>query len=128
MTADQVLEVLQDAGLQVALAPEQVLRVKPSSHLTADLRELIRSSKVILIDWLTTANDGIHRVTAPSASALVSKELAVVYYNHHFHCQTCIAAGRGIQYGGRCAVGLALWTPYARAVDSHTEEDNHGRR
>lgn len=37
---------------------------------------------------------------------------AQAYHAHHFHCHQCIAAGRGIQYGGRCAVGLALWHIY----------------
>ncbi len=40
---------------------------------------------------------------------------AQAYHGHHFNCITCIAAGRGRQYGGRCAVGLALWTTYQGA-------------
>ena len=40
---------------------------------------------------------------------------AQAYHGHHFNCSTCIAAGRGRQYGGRCAVGLALWTTYQGA-------------
>ena len=38
------------------------------------------------------------------------QQAAKAYHAHHFHCPTCIAAGRGKQYGRRCAVGLALWT------------------
>ena len=34
------------------------------------------------------------------------------YHAHHFHCHTCIAAGRGIRYGGRCVAGLVLWNIY----------------
>lgn len=34
------------------------------------------------------------------------------YHAHHFNCHTCIAAGRGIGYGKRCAVGLAAWNTY----------------
>ena len=49
------------------------------------------------------------------------------YHAHHFHCPDCIAAGRGIGYGRRCAVGLALWNDYTRADDSHTEGGDHGQ-
>ncbi len=37
---------------------------------------------------------------------------AKAYHLHHFNCPQCIAAGRGERYGGRCAVGLALWIGY----------------
>ena len=60
MTAQAVETVvarLSDAGLNLSLAPAGGLAVAPSSHLTADLRALIRSSKEQLIDWLTAAND-----------------------------------------------------------------------
>ena len=40
------------------------------------------------------------------------RELAAAYHAHHFACQTCIAAGRGSQYGLRCGTGAALWTSY----------------
>ena len=38
---------------------------------------------------------------------------AHTYHAHHFQCHQCQAAGRGIQYGERCAVGLVLWNNYA---------------
>jgi hypothetical protein len=44
------------------------------------------------------------------------KSAAQAYHVHHFGCCTCIAAGRGIRYGKRCAVGLGLWMTYSRAV------------
>ena len=37
------------------------------------------------------------------------RELAAAYHDQHFKCGTCIAAGRGAQYGLRCGVGTALW-------------------
>lgn len=46
---------------------------------------------------------------------------AQVYHAHHFNCHTCIAAGRGTQYGGRCTVGLALWHTYTGANNLQTE-------
>ena len=64
MTAQAVETVvaqLADAGLNLSLAPAGGLAVAPSSHLTADLRALIRSSKALLIDWLTAANDAASR-------------------------------------------------------------------
>ena len=60
MSADQVLEVLHEAGLSIALTPEQGLRVTPASALTTELRDLIRASKTVLIDLLErmkAAND-----------------------------------------------------------------------
>jgi len=49
------------------------------------------------------------------------------YHAHHFNCHTCIAAGRGIRYGRRCAVGLALWHAYTGADNLQTEGGQHGQ-
>lgn len=46
----------------------------------------------------------------PPADPNAWRELAVAYNAHHFNCSTCIAAGRGAQYGLRCGVGAALWS------------------
>jgi hypothetical protein len=46
---------------------------------------------------------------------------ARAYHAHHFNCHTCIAAGRGIRYGRRCVVGLALWIDYTGTGDLQTE-------
>lgn len=46
---------------------------------------------------------------------------AQAYNAHHFNCHTCIAEGRGTQYGRRCAVGLALWHAYTGADNLQTE-------
>ena len=48
------------------------------------------------------------------------------YHGHHFSCHQCIAAGRGIRYGRRCIVGLALWNDHTGADDLQTEGGNHG--
>lgn len=53
--ASAIVEQLHGAGLNLSLAPAGRLAVAPSNHLTADLRDLIRSSKTLLIDWLTAA-------------------------------------------------------------------------
>ena len=115
MTAQAVetlVAQLADAGLNLSLAPAGGLAVTPTSHLTADLRALIRSSKALLIDWLTAANDAASHAPDPPENPLDWKELAAAYHAHHFNCATCIAAGRGSRYGQRCSAGMALWRAY----------------
>ncbi len=109
---DTVVAQLADAGLNLSLAPAGGLAVAPSSHLTADLRALIRSSKAMLIDWLRAANDVASQTPGPPGNPSDWKELAAAYYAHHFNCPTCIAAGRGSRYGQRCGAGSALWRLY----------------
>ena len=110
---ETVVAQLADAGLNLSLAPAGGLAVAPSSHLTADLRALIRSSKALLIDWLTAANDADSHAPDPPDNPLDWKELAAAYHAHHFNCPTCIAAGRGSRYGMRCGTGAALWRAYS---------------
>ena len=57
MNASQIIDALRDAGLSIALTPERGLKVAPASRLTPALRDVIRSSKHLLIDWLDAAND-----------------------------------------------------------------------
>ena len=45
---------------------------------------------------------------------------AQAYHAHHFNCHTCIAAGRGIRYDRRCAVGLAMWLTYTGAAEQQS--------
>ena len=52
---------------------------------------------------------------------------ARVYHAHHFNCHTCIAAGRGIRYGRRCALGLALWSDCTEIDELQTEGSTHGQ-
>jgi hypothetical protein len=112
LAVETVVAQLAKAGLNLSLAPAGGLAVAPSSHLTADLRELIRSSKALLIDWLTVANDAASQAPDPPENPLDWKELAEAYHARHFNCPTCIAAGRGSQYGQRCGAGMALWRAY----------------
>ena len=109
---ETVVARLVDAGLTLRVAVCGGLAVAPSSHLTAELRALIRSSKALLIDWLTTANDAAGYAPEPPNNPLDWKELAAAYHAHHIGCPTCIAAGRGSQYGQRCGAGMALWRLY----------------
>lgn len=115
MTAQTVATVvaqLADAGLNLSLAPAGGLAVAPSSHLTADLRALIRSSKAQLIEWLTAANEAVIHAPDLPDDPVDWKELAAAYHAHHFNCLTCTAAGRGSRYGQRCDAGMALWRAY----------------
>ncbi len=54
-----------------------------------------------------------------------AQSTAQAYHAHHFNCHNCIAAGRGTRYGGRCAVGLALWNRYTGTDDLQTEGAHH---
>lgn len=104
-SASAIVERLRSAGLNLSLAPTGWLAVAPSSHLTEDLRALIRDSKALLIDWVKATND----VCSADWHALVAD-----YLTHHFNCPTCIAARRGSRHGPRC-VGAALWRLYTMA-------------
>jgi hypothetical protein len=95
LAVETVVAQLANAGLNLSLAPAGGLAVAPSSHLTADLRALIRSSKVQLIDWLTAVNDAANNAPDPPDNPLDWKVLAAAYHAHHFNCANCIAAGRG---------------------------------
>ena len=116
LAVETVVAQLANAGLNLSLAPAGGLAVAPSSHLTADLRALIRSSKARLIDWLKAANDTDNAAPAPPsnpASPIDWHALDAAYLAHHFNCPTCIATGRGSRYGQRCGTGMALWRAYA---------------
>ena len=116
--ASAIVDQLRGAGLNLSLAPAGGLAVAPSSHLTADLRDLIRSSKALLIDWVKSANDADSAAPEPSSNPVSPTDwhaLDAAYLAHHFNCPTCIAAGRGSRYGLRCETGAALWRAYSEA-------------
>ena len=50
------------------------------------------------------------------------RSAAKAYDAHHFQCAACIAAGRGIRYGRRCAVGQMLWNGYTQASTTRVEK------
>ena len=116
---ETIVAQLANAGIYFSLAPSGGLAVGPSSHLTADLRALIRSSKALLIDWLNTANNSASHAADAPENPQDWKELAAAYHSHHFNCPRCIAAGRGSQYGQRCSSGLALWRKYCDSPEPH---------
>ena len=69
-TASAIVDQLHHAGLNLSLAPAGGLAVASSSHLTEDLRDLIRGSKALLIDWLTAANDAASHAPDPPSNPL----------------------------------------------------------
>lgn len=109
---DTVVSQLSQAGLNLSLAPAGGLAVTPARQLNTSLRALIQSNKALLIDWLTRANDAANQQPDPPDNPQDWKERAATYHAHHFHCTTCIAAGRGVRYGQRCGAGMALWQAY----------------
>ena len=109
LPVQNIFESLRGAGLSLSLASNNGITVTPASRLTDDLRTLIRDNKPFLIDWLTAANDP---VPEPPAHPDAWRELAQAYNAHHFGCDTCVAAGRGTQYGLRCGAGAALWNAH----------------
>ncbi len=116
LPVQSLVETLHDAGFSLSLAPAGGLAVTPASKLTPELRDIIRSGKAQLIDWLTAANDATSQATChapePPDNSLDWKELAAAYHAHHFQCKACQASGRGANYGQRCDTGLALWKRY----------------
>lgn len=114
LSASAIVDQLHHAGLKISLAPAGGLGVAPSSHLTADLRDLVRSSKAMLIEWLMAANSAPSHVPDPPENRLGWKELAAAYYAHHFKCSICISAGQSGRQGSRCDIGKTLWKIYCQ--------------
>lgn len=61
------------------------------------------------------ANDAHSAPAIQAVDGTDWREIDQAYQAHHFTCHTCQAAGRGLQYGSRCTVGLVLWTGYSQA-------------
>ena len=112
LRAESIIESLHTAGVTIAPTDNGGLRVSPASRLTPELRGMIRETKAELLKYFSVfaAND-----PEPPTDPAAWRELAAAYHDHHFACQTCIAAGRGSQYGLRCGTGTALWRAYAQA-------------
>jgi hypothetical protein len=121
--ASEVVQSLYSAGLNLKLTTEKQVRVTPVSCLTPELREAIGNNKAAIVDWLTTyaANESWNVEIPPDTSpativkfrnASLALDASQAYYDHHFNCPTCCAAGRGARYGERCSIGVALWSQY----------------
>ena len=75
------------------------------------------ANEVRLVDLLTTTPAEPKRFFRRRGPWLTGAEqsAAQAYHAHHFNCHPCITAGQSTMYGGRCAVGLALWNSYLKA-------------
>lgn len=102
-----IVNQLHDAGLSLSVTSSGGLAVTPSSHLTEDLRDIIRGSKALLVDWVAATT-----YPEPPTEPARWHDLEAAYNAHHVNCKTCIAAGRGKQYSLRCGTGAALWSMY----------------
>lgn len=109
LRAESIIKSLHTAGVTIAPTDNGGLRVSPASRLTPELRGMIRETKAELLKYFSVfaAND-----PEPPNDPADWHELAAAYHAHHFNCPTCIAAGRGSQYGQRCGAGMALWRLY----------------
>jgi hypothetical protein len=77
---------------------------------TPDTPDFVDTREITQISQLGVAvND---QELEPQTDPNTWRELAAAYQAHHFNCSTCIAAGRGSQYGQRCGAGMALWRAY----------------
>ena len=112
------------AGLKLSQAPAGGLAVAPSSRLTADLRDLIRTSKALLIDWLNAASSVGDHAPDRTANPMNWKALAADYHAHHFTCAACIAAGRRTDQGSHCPEGAVLWNAYQATSTSPAIESD----
>ena len=101
-----VIKALRSLGLNLELTSGRALKVAPASILTPELRDVIRSHRDDLIDWLDAG-------TAPLTDLDGWEAQSALYERHHFKCASCIAAGMG--YGRRCTVGMTLWRAYCAA-------------
>ncbi len=77
MGARDILGELHDAGLSIALTPDRGLKVTPASSLTPELRDVIRASKDLLIDWLAAATEADPDRPDGQGSGKVSTETEV---------------------------------------------------
>lgn len=116
MSAAALIREAQASGIELRLVDGKVKAIGPREAV-ARLLVPLREHRAALADALQSAPVE----PLPSAQADTSPEptdwhaLDAAYLAHHFNCPTCIAAGRGRQYGLRCGAGAALWRAYTAA-------------
>ncbi len=99
-------------GPEARNAMAQSIRETPE-HLRADLLEhygFSRARGLVAPAVPVTADPS--PPSEPSPDPAQWRELAQAYHRHHFDCQQCQAAGRGVGYGLRCGAGAAMWLAY----------------
>lgn len=113
LTAQDVLDEVNQHGVQVSLTECFDLNVFPASKLQPSHRLMLRMEKPKLVEHLArqAAKDLIPACIRGNASF-------IAYHDHHFNCPLCVAAGKG--YGKRCNVGQPLWFKYH--LESYCDE------
>ena len=104
MSAAALIREAQASGIELRLVGGKVKAIG-SCEAVARLIVLLREHKVALV----------HALQLEAAETSDWHALDAAYHTHHFTCPSCIAAGRGAQYGLRCGVGTALWVAYQSA-------------
>lgn len=69
MTAQHILDELQDAGIRVFLTPDRGLAATPARRMTPELRELVMVSKAALIELLQRLPEPANDATPAPAQA-----------------------------------------------------------
>lgn len=114
MSAQALIRQAQASGVALRLVDGKVKASGPREAV-ARLLVPLREHRTALADALQAEP----REQLPSTPTDPAPEpadwhaLDAAYLAHHFNCPTCIAAGRGSQYGQRCGAGMALWRAYS---------------
>lgn len=111
MSLVALIEKARKAGVTLRLVDGKVKAIGQRAAV-AEVVEELRPFRAAIIDHLSAVND-----PEPSPDPTAWRELAQAYHLHHFTCPTCIAAGRGSQYGLRCGVGASLWAIYQNQIN-----------
>lgn len=111
MIAGDLIRQAQASGIELRLVGGKVKAIGPREAV-ARLIEPLRQHREVLTHALQCELREVLPATPP-ADPVDWHTLDAAYLVHHFNCPTCIAAGRGSQYGQRCGAGMALWRAYS---------------
>ena len=113
MSAAALIREAQEAGVALRMVSGKLKAAGELSVVQSWAPHLLEH-KLELIDALAAndLNPPLELAAAPNAK----RELATTHHAHHIGCPTCIAAGRGSQYGQRCGAGMALWRLYCNCL------------
>ncbi len=117
MIAGDLIRQAQASGIELRLVDGKVKAIGPRDAV-ARLIEPLRQHREALTHALQFELQEMLPATPPADATPEPTDwhaLDAAYLAHHFSCPTCIAAGRGKQYGQRCGAGMALWRAYSAA-------------
>ena len=117
MIAGDLIRQAHASGIELRLVGGKVKAIGPREAV-ARLIEPLRQHREALTHALQFELQEVLPATPPADATPEPTDwhaLDAAYLAHHFSCPTCIAAGRGKQYGQRCGAGMALWRAYSAA-------------